>query len=120
MKKFAFISLCLLFALAGGVKAQSMSDNQLVQYILQEKEKGTDQQVIIKNVLARGVTTEQLRRVRKKVEAEQKQLGAVDLTGKTQGQKSRLRTQRDIESDDRQKKQGFMIRSQRRPKTGAT
>lgn len=113
MKKFAFISLCLLFALAGGVKAQSMSDNQLVQYILQEKEKGTDQQVIIKNVLARGVTTEQLRRVRKKVEAEQKQLGAVDLTGKTQGQKSRLRTQRDIESDDRQKKQGFMIRSQR-------
>ncbi len=113
MKKFIFVCACLCFMLVGGVKGQSMSDNQLVQYILQEKEKGTEQQVIIRNVLQRGVTTEQLRRVRRKIEAEQKQLGAVDLTGKTQGQKSRLRTQRDIESDDRQKKQGFMIRSQR-------
>lgn len=113
MKKFIALSICLWCAFLTGAHAQSMSDNQLVQYILQEKEKGTDQQVIIKNVLQRGVTTEQLRRVRKKVEAEQKQLGAVDLTGKTNQKTNRLRTQRDIDRDERQKQNGFMIRSQR-------
>ena len=114
MKKIILLAACLCFALIPNVMAQSMSDNQLVQYILKEKEKGTDQQVIIRNVLGRGVTTEQLRRVRKKVEAEQKQLGAVDLTGKsTTTKNNRLRSQREIDRDEWQKQNGFMIRSQR-------
>ena len=94
--------------------AQSMTDDQLIRYVLQEKEKGTDQQTIVRNVMQRGVTVEQLRRVRKKVEAEQKQLGAVDLTGSTQQQtNSRLRTRKQVSQDERQKQQGHMIRSQR-------
>jgi len=91
-----------------------MTDDQLIRYVLQEKEKGTDQQTIVRNVMQRGVTVEQLRRVRKKVEAEQKQLGAVDLTGSTQQQtNSRLRTRKQVSQDERQKQQGHMIRSQR-------
>ncbi|MBO4800959.1 MAG: SLBB domain-containing protein [Bacteroidaceae bacterium] len=91
-----------------------MTDDQLIRYVLQEKEKGTDQQVILRNVMQRGVTVEQLRRVRKKVEAQQKQLGAVDLTGSTQQKTdNRLRTRQQVAQDERQKQQGHMIRSQR-------
>lgn len=114
MKKIAISLIIFTFAAVVPAAAQSMSDQQLVRYVLQEKEKGTDQQTIVQNLLKRGVTAEQLRRVRKKVEAEQKQLGASDLTGKNQQQsKNRLRNQRERDGDDRQKRDNYMIRSQR-------
>lgn len=114
MKKIAILITLLCLAVAIPSAAQSMSDQQLVRYIMQEKEKGTDQTEIIQNVMKRGVTIEQLRRVRKKLEAEQKQLGASDLTGqKQQDTKNRLRNQRERDLDDRQKRNNYMIRSQR-------
>lgn len=98
--------------------AQSMSDDQVVKYVMEQQEKGKDQQYIVNQLLQRGVTVEQLRRIRKKYEAEQSQPGAVDLTGKTTGQtgtasSSRLRTKREKAEDERQKRSGYMIRSQR-------
>ncbi len=114
MRRIALLLVFSLLTFGTRAYAQSMTDNQLVQYILQEKEKGTDQQVIIRNLVQRGVTVEQLRRVRKKVEAEQKQLGATDLTGKNEKKTdSRLRTRREVDRDERQKQQGFMVRSKR-------
>jgi protein involved in polysaccharide export with SLBB domain len=114
MRRIALLLVFSFLIFGSRAYAQSMTDNQLVQYILQEKEKGTDQQVIIRNLVQRGVTVEQLRRVRKKVEAEQKQLGASDLTGKDEKKTdNRLRTRRDIDRDERQKQQGFMVRSKR-------
>ena len=98
--------------------AQSMSDDQVVKYVMEQQEKGKDQQYIVNQLLQRGVTVDQLRRIRKKYEAEQSQPGAVDLTGKTTGQtgtasSSRLRTKREKAEDERQKRSGYMIRSQR-------
>ena len=98
--------------------AQSMSDDQVVKYVMEQQEKGKDQQYIVNQLLQRGVTVEQLRRIRKKYEAEQSQPGAVDLTGKTTGtagtaSSSRLRTKREKAEDERQKRSGYMIRSQR-------
>ena len=98
--------------------AQSMSDDQVVKYVMEQQEKGKDQQYIVNRLLQRGVTVDQLRRIRKKYEAEQSQPGAVDLTGKTTGQtgtasSSRLRTKREKAEDERQKRSGYMIRSQR-------
>lgn len=93
-----------------------MTDDQLVRYVLQEKEKGTEQSVIIRTLMQRGVTSEQLRRVRKKVEEEQKRMGAVDLTGQTKqqpGGTNRLRTQRERDLDEVQKKRNHMVRSTR-------
>ena len=97
------------------VKAQSLTDEQLIRYVIQEKEKGTEESVIMRNLLQRNVTPEQLRRVRKKVEEEQKRMGAVDLTGRTQNaqQSNRLRTQREVQLDDRQKQRSRMVRSTR-------
>lgn len=112
-KKLLLIFLLCACACAY-VSAQSMTDDQLIRYVLQEKEKGTAQDVIVRNVMQRGVTIEQLRRVRKKVEAQQKQLGALDLTsGNQQPGNNRLRTRKQVAQDERQKQQGFMIRSQR-------
>lgn len=90
MKKKLLILITALLALQSPSSAQSMSDAQLINYVRTEMEKGTSQQTIIQNLIKRGVTTAQLQRVRRKVEAEQKQLGAKDLTGE---QTHRLRTQ---------------------------
>ena len=100
--------------------SQSMSDDQVVRYVMEQQEKGKDQQYIVSQLLQKGVTVDQLRRIRKKYEAEQNQPGALDLTGTTQAKSgtSRLRTNKEKTRDERQKQNGYMIRSQREIKDG--
>ena len=54
------------------VVAQSMTDEQIMQYVLQEQEKGTDQQIIATKLLQKGVTFERLNRIKKKARATSK------------------------------------------------
>ena len=96
MKQKILVIILALLTFQLPALAQSMSDSQLIQYVQKEMEKGTPQQTIIQNLIKRGVTTEQLQRVRRKVEAEQKQLGAKDLT--SNAQESRLRTGRSTQT----------------------
>ena len=51
---------------AGMVSAQSMSDDQVVEYVKKEQAKGQSQQQIVSKLFQKGVTTDQLRRIRKK------------------------------------------------------
>ena len=113
MKKHILIALLLLLVGGMPLAAQQMTDNQLISYLKKEKEKGTDQATIIKNVMQRGVTPDQLRRVRKKLEAEQKQLGAIATKPEETGAASRTRNKRQVAEDNRQKQDNYMIRSQR-------
>ncbi len=101
--------------LATAAMAQStMTDNQILQFVQQEQAKGSNQQTIIRKLLQRGVTVEQIRRVRKNYEAQQKNMGAVDLTGTTEGTKTnRLRTNKEKAEDEYRKQNDFMVRSQR-------
>lgn len=92
---------------------QSMTDEQIVNFVLTEQEKGTNEKIIAAKLLQRGVTVERLRRIKKKYDAEQSQLGAVDLTGKTTLSKSRNRTKAEQQQDDKQKKNNNMVRSKR-------
>lgn len=97
------------------VYAQSMSDNQVIEYVKKEQEKGTSQQQIVTNLMKRGVTTDQLRRIRKKYMAEQQTLGASDLTGKNTGKsESRLRTERQQQGEQSQMRDQYMLQSQQR------
>lgn len=97
------------------VFAQSMSDNQVIEYVKKEQEKGTSQQQIVTNLMKRGVTTDQLRRIRKKYMAEQQTLGASDLTGKNTGKsESRLRTERQQQGEQSQMRDQYMLQSQQR------
>ena len=91
-----------------------MTDDQVIQFVQKEQAAGSNQQSIVQKLLKKGVTPEQLRRIRKKVEAEQSQMGAVDLTGKNANQTAnRVRSNKEKAEDLYRQKQGYMVRSQR-------
>lgn len=116
MKQFFLRKLLFIFILSVACVpafAQSMTDAQVIKFVQQEQEKGSNQQQIVTKLLQRGVTTDQLRRIRKKYQAEQENLGASDLTGKsTQDSRSRLREQQQMKGEQNQKRNQYMIQSQ--------
>ena len=110
IKKIAFIVSLLLAPQM--VLAQSMSDDQVVKYVKQQQEAGQNQQQIVTKLLQKGVTTEQLRRIRKKYEAEQNSLGASDLTDKNKGVTTSRRRQQYQEQGEKGQMQGnYMVKS---------
>ena len=62
MKKF--VIFILLACYAAGVQAQSMSDSQVMEFILKEHKRGTSQATIVTKLMQRGVNITQIRRVR--------------------------------------------------------
>lgn len=99
----------------GMVSAQSMSDDQVVEYVKKEQAKGQSQQQIVSKLFQKGVTTDQLRRIRKKYDAEKNALGASDLSGKNAGKSNeRLRQQRQEDGERYQKQNQYMVQPQYR------
>lgn len=93
--------------------AQSMSDDAVIKFVMEQQERGADQKTIVTKLLQKGVTTDQLRRIRKKYNAEQSQLGASDITGKTNNvSRSRQQLDHQIQGENNQMKQNYMIRPQ--------
>ena len=85
MKKF---SLLLFFLLCVGmVSAQKMTDEQVVEYVTEAQEKGDSQQQIAKDLMRRGVTMDQVNRIKRKMDAQK-----VAGQGNTIGEKTRMRT----------------------------
>ena len=117
--RISFIKI-MLFALAMmmasvSAQAQSMSDEQVVEFVKREQEKGQSQQQIVTKLLQKGVTTDQLRRIRKKYDAEKSTLGASDVTGKNSGKtQERLRMQRQEKGEDYQRQNQYMVQPQYR------
>ena len=70
MKRFVF--LALLTFMFGVVTAQTMSDNDVLKLIKTEQEKGLSQQEIATELVKKGVTMEQLKRIKQRVESEKK------------------------------------------------
>ncbi len=114
MKRILYFLFFALLATAAAAQS-TMTDNQILKFVQQEQAKGSNQQTIIQKLLQKGVTTEQLRRVRKNYEAEQKNMGAVDLTGTTDDKNNtnRLRTNKEKAEDEFRKQNDYMIRSQK-------
>ena len=112
MRKYILMLTLLMSAVCA--YSQSMTDDQVIQFVLKEQAAGANQQSIVQKLLKKGVTPDQLRRIRRKVEAEQTQMGAVDLTGKTTNQTAnRVRTNKEKAEDLYRQKSGYMVRSQR-------
>ena len=112
MRRYLLALALLLSAVCA--YSQSMTDEQVIQYVQKEQAAGSSQQNIVQKLLKKGVTPEQLRRIRKKVEAEQSMPGAVDLTGKSKNQtENRMRTNREKAEEQYRQKNGYMVRSQR-------
>ena len=66
--------------------AQSMSDEQVLQYVVEEYQKGTSQAQIVTKLMQKGVDINQMRRVRQKYERQTQNggLGIKDITGEKQ------------------------------------
>lgn len=112
--RFSLTAL-MLFGCSMLLLAQSMTDEQVARFVETEMANGTNKQSIVSKLLRKGVTPDQLRRIRKKYEAESSQLGAIDLTGQEAEKKgpNRLRTAKEKAEEEAQRRKGFMVRSQK-------
>ena len=92
IRNFAFV-LCVMLTWGVAVNAQSMSDEQVMQYVVTEYNKGTSQSQIVTKLMQKGVDINQIRRVRQKYERQAKNggLGIKDITGE-EASDNRLRT----------------------------
>ncbi len=93
IKKWCLV-LALAWAATGVAYAQSgMSDTQIMEYIVQQNAKGTSRDKIVKQLIERGVTIEQIRKAKEKYEKQQKGTvpGARNISGAEAGNFTRLR-----------------------------
>ena len=65
MRKYV-VMLLLLCVCGGTAWAQTMTDEQVLEYVLQQQEKGMSQTDIVKNLVRRGVTMDQVNRLKAK------------------------------------------------------
>lgn len=103
--------LFLLFALTGAVGAMaqsSMTDDQIMKFVMKEQQNGSSQAQIVKKLMQRGVTVQDIRRVRKKYQrlSEQEGLGVVsNQTGgqtddRTRTNQAKGKTYRQLDGDN--------------------
>jgi len=103
MKK-VFLFLCMLVLALGSVSAQSMSDDQVIKFVLKEQKRGTSQQEIVTKLVQKGVTVDQIRRVRQKAERMQKDKGLGTVKDNTSTDDD------DLSSDPRMRRNNGMDR----------
>ena len=89
MRKLLVSSLLLLTCVTAWGQ---MSDDKIIEYVQEQQAKGMTQEQIIYNLNRRGVTVQQLQRMRDKYEKQQS-TGVLGNTVPTQEQASRTRTQ---------------------------
>lgn len=114
-----FLTGLLLFALCYSVslaQSSTMTDDQIVQLILKEKEAGSSQAQIVTKLMQRGVKIQQIQRVRQKYEREIQQKGL----GTVADEKMRQVTGRMRTNNGEEKKQKMDRNTQRRIRTGNT
>ena len=89
MRKLSTIIACLTFVSTIGWAQSGMTDNQIMDYVIEQNAKGVSRQQIVTQLMQRGVTIDQLRRIQKKyqMQANGDMLGAEDITNATQSNK---------------------------------
>ncbi len=96
MAKRIFLLLSCIFCLQY-IVAQTMSDEQIMNLVLTEQEKGTDQRTIATKLLQKGVSPERIREIKKKYDAEKSLMGASNLVGNKKNVDNRSRTKKEEE-----------------------
>lgn len=96
IRMFAKKFFLFFFLLAGftfeAIAQSSMTDSQVMQFMVKENERGSSRSEIVTKLIERGVSIEQIRRIRSKYEKQKSGdvLGARDISGNTP-ESSRLR-----------------------------
>ena len=93
MKRIASFLLCLLLTASVAWAQSGMTDNQVMDYVIEQNAKGVSRQQIVTQLMQRGVTIDQIRRIQKKYQRQIKNgaLGADDITAGSKEVKSRMR-----------------------------
>ena len=106
MKRISTIIACLAFAATIGWAQSGMTDNQIMDYVIEQNAKGVSRQQIVTQLMQRGVTIDQLRRIQKKYQKQIKNgaLGAEDITAGSQITKSRMREANGEQREDQVKR----------------
>ena len=94
MKKYVIYLFLFMFLPLAAMAQSSMTDQQVMQFIVKEHNSGKSQSEIVTKLMQRGVDISQIRRVRNKYERQMKQGGLGNVSDNTKGDKdeSRLRT----------------------------
>lgn len=71
MKKLFLIFFLLAMPLVTMLAQSAMTDKQVMEFVMEEREKGTSNEVILNKLLKRGVSKEQLQRIKNKHDAQQ-------------------------------------------------
>lgn len=100
MKRYIILScLAALFALTAFAQS-TMTDEQIMQFVVREHAAGTSNQQIVTQLMQRGVDIQQIRRVRNKYEREVKSKGLGNLSADTQPTDDRSRQRNGKTRDD--------------------
>lgn len=91
MKKYLFLLGILLLTCANMSAQSSMTDEQIIRFVMKEQKAGSTQQEIAVKLVQKGVTTDQIKRVQQKAERLQKDQGLGTVKDKTLGTDKRQR-----------------------------
>lgn len=93
MKRIATLILSLTLASTAGWAQSGMTDNQVMDYVIEQNAKGVSRQQIVTQLMQNGVTIDQIRRIQKKYQKQIKNgsLGGEDITAGTEKVKNRMR-----------------------------
>lgn len=101
MKKFLFSVFMLLASVTASFAQSSMTDEQVMKFVMKEQEAGTSQSQIVTKLMQRGVNIQQIRRVRTKYERLAKNQGLGALSNSTEMEsKDRMRKNNGKTKDD--------------------
>ena len=81
MRKYLFLLEMMLLTCTSMTAQSSMTDEQVIKFVVKEQKAGSTQQEIAVKLVQKGVTTDQIKRVQKKVERLKKDQG-LGATGK--------------------------------------
>lgn len=66
MKKTLLVALLLVLSIGSICAQSSMTDDQVIKFVIKEQKAGSSQQQIVTKLVQKGVDIDQIRRVRKK------------------------------------------------------
>ena len=117
MKRFATLIASVMVCATMSWAQSGMTDNQVMDYVIEQNAKGVSRQQIVTQLMQRGVTIDQIRRIQKKYQKQIKNgaLGADDITAGSKDTKTRMREangdkRRDQKAEDKKKASQFRIK----------
>ena len=114
MKKVIVLLGMLMMICTTAVAQSSLTDEQVIKFVMKEQKAGSTQQEIAVKLVQKGVTTDQIKRVQKKVERLKKDEGLGAVEDKTLGTDKRQRRNNGDPKKDNNSSQKLKDKSPRR------